>query len=122
MKVISWTILLACKLMLVEADPEQLAERGRELWREKTTSQPYDRRNAGCIFKNLHGTSAGSLIDRAGLKGARIGGAHVSELHANFFIADRSAASGDVLRLMDHVRDVVRKKFDVALEAEIDIW
>jgi UDP-N-acetylmuramate dehydrogenase len=62
------------------------------------------------------------MIDRAGLKGTRCGGAHVSEQHANFIVADRRATASDVLRLIDVVRDRVRTTFDTELELEIDVW
>jgi UDP-N-acetylmuramate dehydrogenase len=66
--------------------------------------------------------SAGALIDRAGLKGTQIGGAVVSEKHANFFIAEKGCRSSDVRQLIDLVRTKVREKFDVELELELEIW
>ena len=66
--------------------------------------------------------SAGMLIDQAGLKGSRIGGAEVSDVHANFIVADSSATSHDVLRLIDLVRSRVAERLGVELETEIEIW
>ena len=86
------------------------------------------KRNAGCIFKNpqyLPGTtglSAGALIDRAGLKGFRIGNAEVSTKHANFIVAHPGCAAADILRLIEHVRDTVLRVHKVLLELEVMVW
>jgi UDP-N-acetylmuramate dehydrogenase len=81
-----------------------------------------DTRNAGCIFKNPTDAAAGALIDRAGLKGTQIGGAIVSEKHANFIIAQKGCKSRDVMNLIEKVQQKVREKFGVELELEIEIW
>jgi UDP-N-acetylmuramate dehydrogenase len=78
--------------------------------------------NTGCIFKNPRGMSAGMLIDQCGLKGEQVGGAEVSQRHANFFIAHRGATAKDVLQLIDVVRDRVAERMGVELETEIEIW
>ena len=77
---------------------------------------------SGRIFKNPTGASAGELIDRAGLKGARIGGAVISERHANYIIAEPECSSEDIIRLIDLVRDQVHKRTDVLLDLELEIW
>ncbi len=74
------------------------------------------------MFKNPRGQSAGQLIDRAGLKGTRIGGAVVSDRHANFIIAEPECTSQDVLRLIDLVRAQVRDRMGYELELELEIW
>ena len=84
--------------------------------------QPLNTRNCGCIFKNPKGQSAGVLIDRAGLKGLQIGGARVSEKHANFIVANKDCKSVDVLRLVDAVRERVKEQSGVTLESEIEVW
>jgi UDP-N-acetylmuramate dehydrogenase len=66
--------------------------------------------------------SAGAMIDRAGLKGAKIGGAVISEKHANFIIAENGCKSSDVIAIIEKVRKKVKEKFDVKLELEIEIW
>jgi UDP-N-acetylmuramate dehydrogenase len=66
--------------------------------------------------------SAGMLIDQAGLKGTRVGGAEVSDRHANFIVADQGATSQDVLKLIDLVRTRVAEHLGVELETEIEIW
>jgi UDP-N-acetylmuramate dehydrogenase len=75
--------------------------------------------NAGSVFTNPEGDSAGRLIEEAGLKGFRIGSAEVSTKHANFIQADKGGRSGDVLRLMQHVHEVVRSTSGVSLRAEV---
>ena len=75
--------------------------------------------NAGSVFTNPEGDSAGRLIDEAGLKGHRLGSAHVSEKHANFIQADKGGSADDVRALMEHVRSVVAARCGVTLEAEV---
>ena len=79
-------------------------------------------RSAGCIFKNPRALSAGALIDKVGLKEHSVGGARISEKHANFIEARNDATSKDVLQLIDIIKDKVRDRFDVELELEIDVW
>lgn len=115
-------LILEAAIELTESDPESLLQVVKEVWIYKKNTQPLDTHNAGCIFKNPRGLSAGALIDRAGLKGTQIGGAVVSEKHANFIIAEKGCRSSDVRQLIDLVRTRVREKFDVQLELEIEIW
>ena len=115
-------LILSARFRLAEADPEQMLRTTKEIWIYKKNSQPLNTKNAGCIFKNPRGTSAGALVDRAGLKGLQIGGAQVSEKHANFIVAHEGCKSSDIKRLIEAVRDRVREEFDVELEPEIEIW
>jgi UDP-N-acetylenolpyruvoylglucosamine reductase len=78
--------------------------------------------SAGCMFKNPPGTSAGLEIDRAGLKGLRIGDAEVSPVHANFIINRGHATSADVVALMREVRSRVRAARGVNLEPEVQLF
>jgi UDP-N-acetylmuramate dehydrogenase len=89
---------------------------------KRRASQPLNEKSAGCIFKNPPGGSAGRMIDGLGLKGYRIGGAVVSERHANFFVNRSGASAGDLLALVDYVRDRVRQSFGVELEEEVIVW
>lgn len=114
--------VLSAKIMLVESDKEQMLRTLKEVWIYKKNSQPLNIRNAGCVFKNPRGLSAGALIDRTGLKGLQIGGAQVSEKHANFIIAHKGCRSSDVQRLIEAVCERVKDKFDVELELELEIW
>ena len=115
-------VILEATLVLEEDDPLELARRMQKQWIIKRASQPMGHQCAGCIFKNPRGASAGELIDKSGLKGTRIGGAVVSERHANFIVAEQDCTSQDVLRLIDLVRSQVNDRMDVRLELEIEIW
>jgi UDP-N-acetylmuramate dehydrogenase len=75
--------------------------------------------NAGSVFTNPEGDSAGRLIEEAGLKGYRLGTAHVSEKHANFIQADKGGRADDVRALMEHVRAVVAARCGLTLSAEV---
>jgi UDP-N-acetylmuramate dehydrogenase len=114
--------ILNAQLKLTGADPEQIMRTVKETWIYKKNNQPLNTRNCGCIFKNPRGVSAGALIDRAGLKALQIGGAIISEKHANFIIAEKGCTSKDVMRLIDAVRQRVKEQFDIELELEIEIW
>ena len=94
----------------------------KEIWIYKKNSQPLNTKNAGCVFKNPRGLSAGALIDRAGLKGKQIGGAQISEKHANFIVAHQGCTSADILKLINLVRQTVNEQFDIELELELEIW
>ncbi|MEN6427433.1 MAG: UDP-N-acetylmuramate dehydrogenase [Phycisphaerales bacterium] len=114
--------ILNTQLRLTPGDPEKIMRTVKEGWIYKKNNQPLNTRNCGCVFKNPAGAAAGALIDRAGLKGHQIGGAVVSEKHANFIIARDGCTSSDVLRLIDVIRQRVREQFDVELELELEIW
>jgi UDP-N-acetylmuramate dehydrogenase len=114
--------ILQAEFELEKEDPEELTKRMQKYWIVKKANQPLGHQSAGCIFKNPRGMSAGMLIDQAALKGSRIGGAEVSDAHANFIVADSSASSHDVLRLIDLVRSRVAERLGVELETEIEIW
>ena len=115
-------LILGAKLVLAESDPEQMLKTTKEIWIYKKNSQPLNTRNAGCIFKNPRGLSAGAMIDRAGLKGKRVGGAVVSEKHANFIIAEEGCKSSDVIQLIDEIRKRVKEEFELELDLELEIW
>jgi UDP-N-acetylmuramate dehydrogenase len=83
------------------------------------STQPLTMPNSGSIFKNPDGEKAGRLIESAGLKGSRIGGASVSIKHANFIVNKGGASAEDVIRLIKHIQAVVEEKTSVKLEQEI---
>lgn len=115
-------LILGASLSLTPGDPEQIMRTVQETWIYKKNNQPLHARNCGCIFKNPPGASAGAMIDRAGLKGLQIGGATVSDKHANFIVASKSCTSSDVLRLIEAVRNRVKDQCGIELETEIEIW
>jgi UDP-N-acetylmuramate dehydrogenase len=77
--------------------------------------------SCGSVFKKIEGVGAGRLIDQSGLKGARIGGAEVSTKHANFIVNTGNATASDVLRLIKHVQEEVKRKLGYELEPEITV-
>jgi UDP-N-acetylmuramate dehydrogenase len=115
-------VILEARCELEEDDPRQLAQRMQKQWILRKASQPMGHQSAGCVFRDPRGQSAGELIDRSGLKGTRIGGAVVSDRHANFIVAEPECTSQDVLRLIELVRGQVRDRMGVELELELEIW
>jgi len=114
--------ILNTTLKLTTADSDQIMRTVKEIWVYKKNNQPLNTKNSGCIFKNPRGVSAGAMIDRAGLKGLKNGGAVVSDKHANFIIAQKGCTSSDVMGLIETVRQRVAEEFDIDLELEIEIW
>lgn len=115
-------VILEAEFQLEEDDPQQLARRMQKHWILKKAAQPMGHQCAGCVFRNPRGTTAGELIEEAGLKGTRIGGAVVSDRHANFIIAEPECTSQDVLRLIELIRGQVHDRLGVELERELEIW
>lgn len=115
-------LVLEAEFELQQDDPDQISQRLKKIWIAKKASQPLSSQTVGCIFKNPRGQRAGQLIEQAGLKGARIGGAEINDRHANFIVTHEGASSSDVLRLMDLVRSKVVEQFGVPLEPEVKIW
>ena len=115
-------VILNAKIKLEEDDPAELARRLQKQWIVRKASQPMGHQCAGCVFKNPRGMSAGELIEGAGLKGTRIGGAVVNERHANFIVAEPECTSNDVLRLIDLVQSQVNDRLGVELELELEVW
>lgn len=101
---------------LPEARQKQL-----EIVAYRTRTQPYGDKSAGCIFRNPPGGSAGALIEKCGLKGAQVGGAEISSLHANFIVNKNGASAQDVLSLASHVKESVKERADIDLEMEIRV-
>jgi UDP-N-acetylmuramate dehydrogenase len=98
-------------------------DRIAEVMRHKKTTQPLDLPSAGCIFRNPSVEHpAGRLIDRAGLKGTRAGGAMVSPVHANYIVNTGGATGADFVALIDRVRTRVRDCFGIDLELEVEVW
>ncbi len=114
--------ILGATLELEEEEPRTIMERTKQIWMFKRNTQPLNTKNAGCIFKNPRGLSAGALIDQAALKGLRVGGAEVSAKHANFIVAHPGCTSDDVLKLIKIVQEKVYDKQQVHLETEVRIW
>jgi UDP-N-acetylmuramate dehydrogenase len=113
-------ILLGAKLALEPDDPAAIRARMRDQLEVRRATQPVDQPSCGSVFKNPPGDFAGRLIEAAGLKGLRCGGAQISELHANFIVTSGALAS-DVLELIARARSAVKERFGVELETEVQI-
>jgi UDP-N-acetylmuramate dehydrogenase len=109
--------ILGALLRLEKSDKQTIEEEIRR-WLAKRAHLPKGK-SMGCVFKNPQGVSAGALIEGAGLKGARVGGAKVSELHANFIINDKNATAEEIRALIHKIKTAVYKTYGVSLEEEI---
>ena len=112
-------VIVECSLALEEGDCERIRRTMDARFLSRKSTQPVGTPNAGSVFINPEGDSAGRLIQACGLKGFRFGGAQVSEVHANFIVNTGSATAADVLDLIDHVRGVVRERHGIELETEL---
>jgi len=108
-------------LALQPSTTAQCRERIRKLLSDRAGSQPVQQACAGSVFRNPEGDFAGRLIEAAGLKGVRSGGACVSEQHANFIVNDQQATAADIENLMSRLADTVAARFGVRLLPEVKI-
>lgn len=115
-------MVIAATLQLTPRPRAEIEAEMRRLLEQRQASQPTADPNAGSIFRNPPGDHAGRLIDAAGCKGLRVGGAHVSELHANFIVHDGTATAADVVALMEQVQERVFSHAGVWLTPEIVWW
>ena len=113
-------IVLAATFELRAADAGEIKARLDDIRRWRQAHQPIGLPSAGSTFRNpAEGASAGERIDRAGLKGLRIGGATVSEKHANFIVTERGATAADVRRLVDRIHATILDRDGVDLRPEV---
>lgn len=121
-------IVLATMLRVEPGDPITLRDRVKEIFAFKKASQPLADHSAGCAFKNPidpeteERVSAGKLIDEAGLKGHAVGGASVSDRHANFIVTKPGAMASDVLQLLREIKRRVYESSGIRLHEEICVW
>jgi UDP-N-acetylmuramate dehydrogenase len=115
-------IMLSVTLEAEEKPFRDILEQVKGLNQKRRASQPVKEKSAGCIFKNPPGLSTGKLIDELGMKGLRVGGAVVSERHANFIVNRHGATAADIFRLMDLIRERILKSYGVELEEEVIVW
>lgn len=108
-------------LQLRPGDHDRIEKTVKEYLQYRKDTQPLAMPSAGCVFKNPPGDSAGRLVEAAGMKGARIGDAQVSEKHANFMVNMGHARAEDVLALIKKARSAVKKASGVALELELKV-
>lgn len=112
---------LAADLLLPEGDPDQASQKIRSLLAQRAQTQPIGMASCGSVFTNPPGDYAARLIERSGLKGYRIGGACVSEKHANFILNTGGASAADIECLIQHIMDEVERRQGVHLKAEVRI-
>lgn len=117
----SGAIVLRVEMALQEDAKERIAGRMRELNQRRREKQPLDMPSAGSVFKRPEGHFAGALIEQAGLKGLRVGGAQVSEKHAGFIVNAGNATGDDILNLIQLVQKRVFEDSGVLLEREVRI-
>lgn len=112
---------LSCTLALRPGDGDAAMQRIRELLAQRAASQPIGKPSCGSVFRNPEGDHAARLIEAAGLKGTRCGGAVVSDKHANFIINEGDATAADIEQLVEAVRTRIADRFGVRLEAEVRV-
>lgn len=112
-------IVLESTLILKVGDKDAISAKMAELNAQRRDKQPLEFPSAGSAFKRPEGYFAGKLIQDAGLKGYKIGGASVSPKHSGFIVSDGTATCADVLALIEHVQNEVYKQFEVKLEPEV---
>ena len=114
-------LVLSATFELAKGDKEKIQERVDELTEKRESKQPLEYPSAGSTFKRPEGYFAGKLIQDAGLKGASVGGAAVSEKHSGFVINKGGATAKDVLDLIAHIQNEVKNQFGVDLHTEVRI-
>ncbi|OGW55832.1 MAG: UDP-N-acetylenolpyruvoylglucosamine reductase [Nitrospirae bacterium RBG_19FT_COMBO_55_12] len=114
-------VIVDAKIILRRGDKIKVTTRVKELMDTRKQRQPWGQPSAGSAFKNPQDESAGKLIESAGLKGKTIGGAQVSDKHANFIVNTGHAKAADVLALMEIIKNAVLEHRGVRLEPEIKI-
>ena len=112
-------VIISAELQLKKGDKNKIKEKIKKYLNRKKEKQPLNCPSAGSVFMNPEGFFAGKLIERAGLKGEKIGGAEISEKHANFIVNSGKASSQDVIKLINLIKKQVKKKFKVVLKEEI---
>lgn len=111
-------ICLSCKIVLMHGDKKAIKELMETRRQKRLLTQPLEYPSAGSVFRNPDGDFAGRLIEDSGLKGYKIGGAKVSEKHANFIVNENNASASDIKNLIDYVHEKVKKDSNVDLKIE----
>jgi len=114
-------VVVAAEFRLTRDDPQAVTARMKEFAARRRRTQPLGMPSSGSVFKNPPGDYAGRLIEAAGLKGTRIGGAEISTVHGNFIVNRGDARAEDVKSLIDLARNRVRDRFGIELELEVEL-
>ena len=112
-------VVVECELQGTAADPTRVRARMEEALARRRATQPLSEPSCGSVFKNPEGHSVGKIIDDAGLKGYQVGGARVSEVHANFIVNTGNATAQDVRTLMEIIQTKVFEKYGIELAPEV---
>ena len=112
-------IILSAQLRLAPGDAEAIRAAMDDHMRSRAEKQPLEYPSAGSVFKRYPGRYTAQMIDEAGLKGRRIGGAEVSEKHAGFIVNRGGASSADVLALIEEIRRTLAARYGVDIETEV---
>ena len=111
-------IVLSAKIRCINGPVAEAKEKIKENLEKRKKSQPLEYKNAGSVFRNPPSHAAGYLIEHSGLKGITVGGAKVSEKHANFIINFNNATSRDIIKLVELIKSKVKDVYNVELELE----
>lgn len=112
-------IVLWADFLYGRKESEELINTRKEILEKRREKQPLHKPSCGSVFKRPEGNYAGTLIEKCGLKGCRIGGAEVSEKHANFILNEDNASSSDIYNLILHIQKTVYDKTGIKLETEV---
>lgn len=114
-------VVVQTELKLEKRDPKELEKKIREVFEKRGGAQPVEIPNLGSVFKNPSKKKAWELVEDAGCRGVRVGGARVSEKHANFIVNEGNAKAKDVLILINMIREKVKQATGILLETEIKV-
>ncbi len=115
-------VILEARFQLEPGDSVELTKRMQKQWIVNKAAQPLQDQRKVMVFRDPGGVGAASLIEQAGLKSARVGGAEVSDRNANYIVAQNEATSQDVLKLIDYLRERVDERLGVELQPSVDMW
>jgi len=115
----SGSLVLSATFTLQTDSPEQIRERMRSMRNRRSSTQPLAQPNCGSVFKNPHGDHAARLIEAAGMKGFQIGGARISQQHANFIVNEGEASSADIVALIRRAQAAVKQQTGIELATEV---
>lgn len=113
-------VIVGCRLKLEKGDQKAIRDLMDSRRKRRLASQPLDKPSAGSTFRNPEHHQAWELIERAGLRGARVGGAMVSMKHSNFIINEENAKASDVLRLIEKIQQTIKERFAIELLTEVE--